>query len=85
MHRALHAVAHLIEDHAERTGIPVEFAAEKLIEGDMLIAEQMELDENEKEVLGHIVLQMEKERGLTRARPWRTCGSTILNGFATPA
>ena len=64
MHRALHAVAHLIEDHAERTGIPVEFAAEKLIEGDMLIAEQMELDENEKEVLGHIVLQMEKERGL---------------------
>ncbi|MER2182750.1 MAG: ferrous iron transport protein B [Clostridia bacterium] len=64
MHRALHAVAHLIEDHAERTGIPVEFAAEKLIEGDTLIAEQMELDENEKEVLGHIVLQMEKERGL---------------------
>lgn len=64
MHRALHAVAHLIEDHAERTGIPAEFAAEKLIEGDMLIAEQMELDENEKEVLGHIVLQMEKERGL---------------------
>ena len=64
MHRALHAVAHLIEDHAERTGILVEFAAEKLIEGDTLIAEQMELDENEKEVLGHIVLQMEKERGL---------------------
>ena len=64
MHRALHAVAHLIEDHAERTGIPAEFAAEKLIEGDTLIAEQMELDENEKEVLGHIVLQMEKERGL---------------------
>ena len=64
MHRALHAVAHLIEDHAERTGIPVEFAAEKLIEGDALIAEQMELDENEKELLAHIVLQMEKERGL---------------------
>ena len=64
MHRALHAMAHLVEDHSQRTGIPVEFAAEKLIEGDPLIAEQMELDENEKEVLEHIVRQMEKERGL---------------------
>ena len=64
MHRALHAVSHLIEDHAERTGIPVEFASEKLIEGDSQIAEQLELDENEKELLEHIVLQMEKERGL---------------------
>ena len=64
MHRALHAVSHLIEDHAERSGIPVEFASAKLIEGDSLIAEQLELDANEKEMLGHIVLQMEKERGL---------------------
>ena len=64
MHRALHAVSHLIEDHAERTGVPSEFASEKLIEGDARIAERMELDENEKEMLEHIVLQMEKERGL---------------------
>ncbi len=64
MHRALHAVAHLIEDHAQRSGIPVEFAAAKLIEGDELIAERMELDSNEKEMLEHIILQMEKERGL---------------------
>ena len=64
MHRALHAVSHLIEDHAERSGIPVEFASAKLIEGDSLIAEQLELDANEKEMLGHIVLQMEKERKL---------------------
>ena len=64
MHRALHAVSHLIEDHAERSGIPVEFASAKLIEGDSLIAEQLELDTNEKEMLGHIVLQMEKERKL---------------------
>ena len=64
MHRALHAVSHLIEDHAERSGIPVEFASAKLIEGDSLIAEQLELDINEKEMLGHIVLQMEKERKL---------------------
>ncbi len=64
MHRALHAVSHLIEDHAERTGVPTEFASAKLIEGDQQIAERLELDENEKEMLEHIVLQMEKERGL---------------------
>ncbi len=64
MHRALHAVSHLIEDHAQRTGIPAEFASEKLIEGDERIAERMELDPNEKELLEHIVLQMEKERNL---------------------
>ena len=64
MHRALHAVSHLIEDHAQRTGIPVEFAADKLIEGDRQIAEKLELDENEREMLEHIVLQMEKERRL---------------------
>ena len=64
MHRALHAVSHLIEDHAERSGIPVEFATAKLIEGDTRIADRLDLDENEKEMLEHIVLQMEKERGL---------------------
>ena len=63
-HRALHAVSHLIEDHAARSGIPAEFATEKLIEGDLRIAERLELEENEKELLEHIVLQMEKERGL---------------------
>ena len=64
MHRALHAVSHLIEDHAQRTGIPAEFASEKLIEGDERIAERLELDPNEKELLEHIVLQMETERNL---------------------
>ena len=64
MHRALHAVSHLIEDHAERAGVPVEFASAKLIEGDEQIADRLKLDENEKDMLGHIVLQMEKERGL---------------------
>ena len=64
MHRALHAVSHLIEDHAERSGVPVEFASVKLIEGDERISARLELDENEQETLGHIVLQMEKERGL---------------------
>ena len=67
VHRALHAVSHLIEDHAVRAGLPVRFAASKLIEGDSLIEEQLELEDNEKEMLGHIVLQMEKERGLDRS------------------
>ena len=64
VHRALHAVSHLIEDHAHRSGLPVRFAAAKLLEGDELIMEQLALDENEKEMLEHIILQMEAERGL---------------------
>ena len=66
VHRALHAVSHLIEDHAQAAGLPVRFSASKLIEGDQLIADQLELDQNEKEMLDHIVLQMEKERGMDR-------------------
>ncbi len=64
VHRCIHAVIHLIEDHAERAGLPVRFAASKIIEGDQLILDQLGLDQNEKEMLEHIVLQMEKERGL---------------------
>ena len=67
VHRCLHAVRHLIEDHAEQAGIPVRFAASKLIEGDDRILEMLDLDENECELLDHIVLQMEKERGLDRS------------------
>ena len=64
VHRCLHAVIHLIEDHAQRVGLPVRFAASKLIEGDALILKQLELDKNEQEMLEHIKLQLEKERGL---------------------
>ena len=67
VHRCLHAVIHLIEDHAKAAGLPVRFAAGKLIEGDELILEQLKLDQNEKEMLDHIVLQMEKERGLDKS------------------
>ena len=67
VHRCLHAVIHLIEDHAEAAGIPVRFAACKAIEGDLLILDRLCLDENERETLEHITLQMEKERGLDRA------------------
>ena len=67
VHRCLHAVSHLIEDHAMREEIPNRFAASKLIEGDHLILEQLRLDQNEKELLEHIVLQMETERELDRS------------------
>ena len=67
VHRCIHAVEHLIEDHAEAVGLPRRFAATKLIEGDGRILEQLNLDENERETLEHIVLQMEKERGLDRS------------------
>ena len=67
MHRALHAVRHLIEDHAERASLPARFAASKLIEGDEKILSKLELDQNEKEMLEHIILQMETERGLDRS------------------
>ena len=67
VHRCLHAIMHLIEDHAQAAGIPVRFAAAKLAEGDQLIMDSLKLDQNEKETLEHIIKQMEKERGLDRA------------------
>ena len=67
VHRCIHAVIHLIEDHAEKAQIPVRFAATKAIEGDPLILEQLKLDQNEMEMLEHIVKQMETERDLDRS------------------
>lgn len=67
VHRGLHAVAHLIEDHAENAGIPPKFASSKVIEGDHLIIDQLDLDENEKEMIEHISVQMENERELDRS------------------
>ncbi len=67
VHRCLHAVIHLIDDHARAAGLPVRFAASKVIEGDELILKQLDLDQNEREMLEHITLQMEKERGLDRS------------------
>ncbi len=67
VHRCIHAIIHLIEDHAKAAGIPVRFAATKLVEGDKRIEEALKLDQNEKEMIEHIILQMEQERGLDRA------------------
>ena len=67
VHRCIHAVCHLIEDHAKNAGIPLRFAATKLIEGDSIILKQLHLDKNETETLEHLIIQMEKERGLDRS------------------
>ena len=67
VHRCLHAIMHLIEDHARRVGIPPRFAASKLAEGDQAVLEKLELDRNELDMLEHIIQQMEDERGLDRA------------------
>ena len=87
VHRCIHAVCHIVEDHAREADIPVRFAATKLIEGDPLILERLRLDQNEKETLEHLILQMEKERGLDRSAAIadmrfnfieRVCESTVV-------
>ena len=67
VHRAIHSIMHLVEDHAVRADIPVRFAAGKLIEGDKLVLDALKLDENETETVEHIIVQMEEESGLDRA------------------
>lgn len=66
VHRAIHAISHLIKDHAERANIPLRFAASKVIENDELILKRLNLEQNEREMLEHIIIQMENERGLDR-------------------
>ena len=67
VHRCLHSIMHLIEDHAQAADIPVRFAASKLVEGDEIVRDALKLTQNEKEMIEHIILQMEQERGLDRA------------------
>ena len=67
LHRCIHGITHLIEDHAAAAGIPARFAASKLVEGDALILQALHLSENEQQMLEHIIVQMETERGLDRA------------------
>ena len=66
IHRCLHSIMHLIEDHAHKYKIPLRFAASKLVEGDELILEKLNLDKNEKETLEHIIAQMETESGMDK-------------------
>ena len=67
VHRCIHGIMHLIEDHAAAAGIPIRFAAGKLIEGDGMVTEALKFSDNEKEMMEHIISQMEQERGLDRA------------------
>ena len=67
VHRCLHSIMHLIEDHAQRADIPLRFAASKLVEGDQVVLDALQLSQNEKETLEHLIVQMEEERGLDRA------------------
>ena len=87
VHRCLHSIMHLIEDHAQRAEIPVRFAASKLIEGDNIVLEALQLSQNEKETLEHLIVQMEEERGLDRAAAMaemrftfikRLCSKTVV-------
>lgn len=87
VHRCLHGIMHIIEDHARRADIPLRFAASKIAEGDKLILEQLELDVNEKATIEHILKQMEAERGLDRAAAMadmrfafieRICSQTVV-------
>ena len=86
IHRAIHSVEHIIEDHAERADIPRRFAATKVIEGDGLVLEKLRLDDNELEMIEHIVVQMEREGGMDRSAAMadmrfdfieRVCESTV--------
>ena len=67
VHRCLHAIMHLVEDHAKQAGMPVRFVAGKLAEGDVSLCDSLELEQNEKEMLEHIIAQMETESGMDRA------------------
>ena len=87
VHRCLHSIMHLIEDHAQNAAIPVRFAASKLIEGDDIVLNALQLSQNEKETLEHLIVQMEEERGLDRAAAMaemrftfikRLCSKTVI-------
>lgn len=78
MHRCIHAVSHLIEDHAKEAQIPIRFAASKIIEGDHLILEKLHLDENEKEAIEHLIVQMEKSVDLTGVQRSQICVLPLL-------
>lgn len=81
VHRCLHAIMHLIEDHAQRAQLPIRFAAAKLIEGDPLVMEALSLSTNEQETVEHILCQMEEERGLDRQASIATMRFDFINNI----
>ncbi len=85
VHRCIHAVVHLIQDHADRLGIPARFCATKLIEGDSGMDDQLELDQNEKELLEHIIVEMEHETELDRNAALADMRYTFIEGAVKQA
>ena len=83
VHRCLHSIMHLVEDHTERAGIPARFAAGKLAEGDAQVLEALQLTQNEKETMEHIILQMEEERGMDRAAAIADMRFSFIERLAT--
>ncbi len=83
VHRCLHAIMHFIEDHAQRASLPVRFAAAKLIEGDPLVIEALNLSQNEQETVEHILRQMEEERGLDRQAAVATMRYDFINSICS--
>lgn len=81
VHRCMHAIMHLIEDHAHQAGLPIRFAASKLIEGDPLVMEALVLSRNEQETVEHILCQMEEERGLDRQVAMATMRYDYINSI----
>ncbi len=79
LHRCLHSIMHLIEDHSKANGIPVRFAASKLVEGDERVMARLKLDQNEKETLEHLITQMENEGGLDRAAAMADMRFSFIN------
>ena len=85
VHRCIHAVCHQIEDHAQRAGVQTRFAATWLIEGDEALAQELQLDENEKELIEHSVIQMEQERGLDRNAALADMRYSYIEGLVSRA
>ena len=83
VHRCLHSIMHLIEDHAQEAGLPVRFAAGKLVEGDELVLKALRLSQNEQEMVEHIILQMEEERGLDRAAAMADMRYTFIRNLCS--
>ena len=81
VHRAIHSVAHLVEDHAERIGVPPRFAATKLVEGDEPMLNALSLSENEKDMVGHSVTEMERELGTDREAALADMRYTFIDGL----
>lgn len=82
VHRAIHSLAHMIEDHAEEKKIPLRFAATKLVEGDEAMMDKLEINQNEREIVQHVADEMEAALGTDREAAWRICGTATLSRSA---